>query len=172
MSEGQTIEQRLDAVLVSTEKIRGEIANENRKRDQRIRWSRRMIGAVFLVAVVAVIVAVFARNDLRESNRNTTAARIASCKQQNIATQQSIRHEERGNVILANNIAPLPRSAETQRRVDNFLAQENAETIAARSGARANGYNGPYRDCTPAGVSNYLRTQQHVATTLPPSTKG
>lgn len=164
---------RIDALRDSTNRIADRLDEEGRKRDERITAANkasgrsRTLGIIgmcvgafgLIVAIVAVVIAALATHDLHIASHATTAARIASCQQYNVQQQNAITHELRGNEILANNIAPPPRSDKTQRAVEVFLAQQRAESLAGH----------PYRDCTPDGVADYLRHQSpSVPTTLPP----
>lgn len=151
--------QRLDAVQSSLETLERAISEENRLRSERIakaekatRWLARACVLCLLIAVVAVIVAVRAisvGNEAHDAQKATAAAtadaRLGACQQQRVSQDNAIAASHSHDVVLADNLAPKPRSPREQERVDSYLRQ------ASESDVRQ------YRKrlCTPQAIADF-----------------
>lgn len=165
--EAASIEERLDAVLESTEGIRVEIKTENERRDaqdrankEAIRKSKRLgrvgigVGVVGLVvAIVAVTFGIRASNDLHAFKSQIQTARRSGCIESNNQQRRSILGAEKGERTTINALLAA------------FKAPSNTPTVVAfyaKYDAQQEG-NFPRRGCTPAALEAYRKG-------LPPST--
>lgn len=148
-----------DGLTAVLKTIDDRLAGISRRMDRK--FARNLTVMVLLVIAVGVAlgVAFTARQDLASSNSNTADARIASCEQFNLQQDHDISGADQGAVILANHLAPLPRSEAIQRQVDDFLADMHAAAIkrdTVNSDATTD-VGKTHRICTPEGIAVYLR---------------
>lgn len=151
----------LEEVLGSTKGIRDEMVIENRKRDTRIRTNRYAVVLAGLAALIGCIVGIQgqkaahkATHAVQISEQERTERTLASCLQANVAADTAIKAADKHDIVLSNNLAPAPRTAKTQQRVDVFLKQEHQSAVEGN----------PLRDCSPAGIEKFL---QVTTTTVP-----
>lgn len=142
-----TLEDRLEALLKSTEGIREGIAEENRRRDKRIRWTRNASILVALIAVVGIAVGTVGIKTAVDANHERDSARVASCLQFNLQQKAQAAAEiaESRDFVAAlvkdagNSPAAVASGKAFDRSHDSLIGDAHAS-----------------RDCTPAGIARYL----------------
>lgn len=153
MEADNALNARLDALATVTAEVREELVRENIKRDKRIRTNRMAMIVLSVVAVIGVAVgfsgkqdAHAAKRELHIANAQTEASRKASCEQYNRQQDAAITFAEHHDQVLADQIAPPPRSPQDEIAVDQALAALNQDSIDGHQ----------HRDCSPAGIAAYL----------------
>jgi hypothetical protein len=129
--------------------VRADYARENVKRDRRIRLHRFAIAAAFALGAVGILVGWYGRKAVNENEDARRERTIASCLQYNLDQEREVVGDVRQAHTIADALAPEPRSAEIERRVQTYLDNAEAESRKA---------NAP-RDCSPEGIRKYLSTQ-------------
>lgn len=159
MSEGLSLEHRLADVLASTEGIRGEMADENRRRHgQDIRRNVAITVAV-LVGVFGVVVGFRASGDAHDARgqarraavslsaykadntRRVTTARVQDCESRNTIRKGIVEflgglnadRANRAQATLASPTATDEEKGRAQATLDSLLAfqERSAEAFAA-----------------------------------------
>lgn len=154
------LEERLDALLESTENIRTEIKRENKTRDVRIRTNRIATIAAIVAAVVGIFVggigvgsAHNAANSARNANRsaavinaNSTLSRKASCDQYNIQ-QRSLDEAQKDQIrVVVTAVTPSTHTPKLDKQIADFYIVYDKQVDK----------DYPQRDCTPIGIARYL----------------
>lgn len=137
------------------ELYRKEAKVREQKTDRRIFLHRIAIAAAFLIALGGVWVGrvgLSAAHEARRATHNLAVemanSRVAGCQQSNDTARRAVAASDAGFVVLAAALAPTPRTAAMEARVDVFLQKEHAEALIKY----------PLRDCTPKGITHYLTT--------------
>lgn len=144
----------LDSISKELSDLRGETHIENVKRDKRIRWSRWMIGAVTVLAVLALVVGYTAKatgDDIIAARKD---ARVQSCDQDNARNDSQRASFDDVAVAIKTGASvvntPNPnRTAEQQAAIDGFIAKSSALYTATLVAPR---------DCSPAGIEAFYKT--------------
>ena len=152
-----SLEQRLIALLESTEGIRSEIRVENVKRDKRIRTNQIAIIITSILGVIGISVGAAGFHSQQVANRNNAKARIASCLQYNQQQKDNAEidiHDSHDLIALA--IASNPKSKtanpKTIKKFEDRFNKVHDASIRFRHAQH-------YRDCSPAGIRKYLSAQ-------------
>lgn len=142
---------RVDKLAESTQQLATAYEDENKKRDERIRWSQRAVRWAIVVsclavvgAVVAIVVAVIATNALTTYKHDTQKARVASCQQFN---QQQVRARAAFKDTAAILVATVENPTAKQKAdIARYLAANNAKAAV----------DFPDRDCSSSGIATFL----------------
>lgn len=142
-----TLEDRLEALLKSTEGIRAGIERENRRRDKKIKTNMFAIAFALVVGVVGITVGGIGIKTAVDANHERDGARIASCIQYNLQQKAQAAAEiaESRDFVAAlvedagNSPAAVASGKAFDRSHDSLIGDAHAS-----------------RDCTPAGIARYL----------------
>lgn len=136
-----TLEERLETLLESTEGIREQIVEENRRAKSR---ARRHLAAIAL----ALLVGVFGVKATVDANNERDSARVASCLQYNKqqAAQAGVEVGESEDFVSA--LEGRHPTAKLQAAAKAFNREHDRKINNAHAG----------RDCSPAGIRRYLST--------------
>lgn len=170
------------ALRRSVEQDRGERVEENRLRDKRITWSRRMVVGSLLAAVLAIGVAVFAvvlaarfHHEATAAQASADAAKAAAATAQAAVDQANADRADRsrGSCIQFNVQQKATRAANVQLLVEGFrpFVQPGDEAKLAQFQAGLESIAQvawPYRDCSPAGIDDFLKNPPVDPATQPP----
>lgn len=151
-----------DDLAAQLDRVCSELAELRQTYRRSLRVGRVLIGAAMLVAVLAAWVGVAAIRQQDRTNRQTDAARITACLNQNAATSDDVRGVKSDQATFVDLLFPPPHSPSVQKRIDAGLKIYNAGVDAHHK----------LRDCSPAGVHAYLSgtVPPLTSTTVPAST--
>jgi len=156
---GDSLADRLNAVQGSLDTLEREISRENRLRSERIaasenkaRWLTRAVVLALFVGLVGVVVGIRgvaigneAHAAQRAASATTADARLGACTQQRVAADIAIAASHSHDVVLADTLAPTPRSPRDEARVQKYLADAHASDVLQYR----------KRDCSPNGIQAF-----------------
>lgn len=137
--------------------VKGMRSIEDHMVDERKQRSRRIWFQYFLTACV-LAVAVYAVLLVRASNSDRAERTRQSCIADASRAQTSIVGFGAHDLVEADKLVPLPRTPETQARVDDYLRSQHDKIASIFL----------IRNCTPQGIEDYFSTPQGPHAFLPP----
>lgn len=138
--------------------LRETYAKQTAVAERRYKSNRRMTKFALLATAVALVIAGYSVHLVTKANDDRHQRTIAACQQAQSAATTSITAGDAHDRIEADKLAPPPRNAFVQEKVDDYLEAQHANTVKQNR----------VRDCSALGIHDFYSTPVGPHAFLPP----